>query len=58
MQLTAQETFNCTHCALRETLVGGRAFHNGNIVANLPMFEASCVIPGICQTQSRRNLRG
>ncbi len=33
---------NCTH-ALRTTLVGGRSFHNGNIVANAPMFEACCV---------------
>ena len=26
---------NCTDCALRTTLIGARAFHNGNILANV-----------------------
>src|SRR5260221_13720221 len=34
MQLAAQKTLNCTDCALRPTLVGGRPFHNGNIVGH------------------------
>jgi hypothetical protein len=33
--LTALEALDCTHFALRTTLVAGRAFHNGNIVANV-----------------------
>jgi hypothetical protein len=41
MQLTAQKTLNCTHCAQRTTLVGRRSFHNGNIVANAPNSEPS-----------------
>jgi hypothetical protein len=34
--VAAQEMRNGTHCALRGTLIGWRAFHNGNILANLP----------------------
>ena len=35
MQMTAQKTLNCTHCALRTTLAVAHSFHNENIVANL-----------------------
>jgi hypothetical protein len=34
-RLAVVETFNCPHL-LRMTLVGGRSFHNGKIVANAP----------------------
>jgi len=39
-----------TLCAA-QTLVGGRPFHNGNIVANAPGLEACCVAAKICQTR-------
>jgi hypothetical protein len=35
MQLSAAAALNCTHCALRGTLVSVRSFHNGNIVAKV-----------------------
>jgi hypothetical protein len=31
MQERAKKTLNCTHCALRRTLVRGRSQHNDNI---------------------------
>src|SRR5258706_5719416 len=40
------------------TLVGGRSFHNGKIVAKALTFEACCVAPGFWQTQDRRKLGG
>src|SRR5258708_34027877 len=43
MQLVAVEALNCPHCSLDMTLVGGRSFHNGKIVANALTFEACCV---------------
>src|SRR5258706_6468438 len=57
LQLAAVEAADCPHL-LGMTLVGGRSFHNGKIVANALTFEACCVVPGICQNQSRRNSWG
>src|SRR5258708_11694628 len=57
MQLVAAAALNYRP-ALLTTLVGERSFHNGNIVAKAPRFEACCVAPGICQTPNRRNFRG
>jgi hypothetical protein len=54
----AHETRNCLYCALRTRLIGGRSFHNENIVARQPADEACCVGPEICQTQALVELTG
>jgi Na+/H+-dicarboxylate symporter len=58
MQLTAQQALDCTHCALRWTLVAACAIHNGNIVAKAEMSEACCVAPGICANSRLPELTG
>jgi hypothetical protein len=58
VQLMAYQAINCPHCALHWTLVGARAFHNGNISARAYIAASLLRPPANLTNSRRRNLRG